>query len=464
MKLLRSSPHSRQFCLPLACLLALSACAPGTSGTTAEPAPIEVPPPVEQTNEGLTVFYTDFKTPESNILDVAVAQYKEQHPDQLLNAEKVFTEGLVETHTAAYNQMLTEIMAGSGPDLIFFANYSTGSTTDWEKLVCRGAFADMEPYFEADNFDWSGYNQAVMDGGVYDGQRLIIPLEYKIPLLYTSQSALEETGFSVENCGTFDGFLDEVEKMMADPEQTRDVFRTKLSIYDFAQYADIPYIDYDRQKADLSFPELERGAEIYKALPRIMDSDDLPGAADIRDGNALWIYPNDPVRGFLWGAGLINTYDDVVMMPIRDMEGGIQAEITFAVAVNSSSPNLQNAYEFIKLLLSEEFQKDTVQYRWAKLSVLDAAVAENYQYNTWHAEDGKVELEQDSSNLGFTYIDPSPEDFEEMMSYTKQVTGTFFRSSETQFIQLLGGYITDETSYRDAIDAAESQLNIYLSE
>ena len=51
-----------------------------------------------------------------------------------------------------------------------------------------------------------------------------------------------------------------------------------------------------------------------------------------------------------------------------------------------------------------------------------------------------------------------------MMSYTKQVTGTFFRSSETQFIQLLGGYITDETSYRDAIDAAESQLNIYLSE
>ena len=60
---------------------------------------------------------------------------------------------------------------------------------------------------------------------------------------------------------------------------------------------DIPYIDYDRQKADLSFPELERGAEIYKALPRIMDSDDLPGAADIRDGNALWIYPNDPVEG-----------------------------------------------------------------------------------------------------------------------------------------------------------------------
>ena len=148
--------HTPYLCLPLACVFALTACAPGSVDT--EPRPIEVPPPVEQTNEGLTVFYTDFKVPESNILDVAVAQYKGQHPDQQLNVEKVFTEGLVETHTAAYNQMLTEIMAGSGPDLIFFANYSTGSTTDWEKLVRRGAFADMEPYFEADNFDWSGYN------------------------------------------------------------------------------------------------------------------------------------------------------------------------------------------------------------------------------------------------------------------------------------------------------------------
>ena len=137
--------YSKICCLLLPFLL-LSACTSGED-TLTEPAPIEVPPPVEQTNEGLTVFYTDFKTPESNILDVAVAQYKEQYPDQQLNVEKVFTEGLVETHTAAYNQMLTEIMAGSGPDLIFFANYSTGSTTDWEKLVRRGAFADMEPYF-----------------------------------------------------------------------------------------------------------------------------------------------------------------------------------------------------------------------------------------------------------------------------------------------------------------------------
>src|SRR5699024_9200519 len=82
MKLLRSSPHSRPFCLPLACLLALSACAPGTVGADAEPAPIEVPPPVEQTNEGLTIFYTDYDESTAKILDAAVTQYNTLHPDQ----------------------------------------------------------------------------------------------------------------------------------------------------------------------------------------------------------------------------------------------------------------------------------------------------------------------------------------------------------------------------------------------
>lgn len=54
-------PRRRLLGLSLACLAGLSACAPGGADSAdAEPAPIEVPPPVEQTNEGLTIFYTDY--------------------------------------------------------------------------------------------------------------------------------------------------------------------------------------------------------------------------------------------------------------------------------------------------------------------------------------------------------------------------------------------------------------------
>jgi len=157
---MKPTPRKR-FCLPLACLLALSACAPGTAGS-AEPAPIEVPPPVEQTNEGLTIFYTDYIGLEAKLLDAAVTQFNQLHPDNSVTAEKIFVDGSSENQDNAYTKMLTEVMAGEGPDLFFLEQ----NLMDIEKMVRRGVFADMEPYFEADNFDWSGYNQAVMDAKI----------------------------------------------------------------------------------------------------------------------------------------------------------------------------------------------------------------------------------------------------------------------------------------------------------
>ena len=73
------------------------------------------------------------------------------------------------------------------------------------------------------------------------------------------------------------------------------------------------------------------------------------------------------------------------MLPIRDTQGGIRAQINYAVMVRNSSPNLQNAYEFIKFLLSEEFQLDTMDWRWQDFSVLNATNERYYIANTGRA-------------------------------------------------------------------------------
>ena len=453
--------HAPCFCLPLACLFALTACAPGGAAADAEPLPIEVPPPVEQTNTELHIWYTDYGM-TTKYLDAAVTQYNQQHPDNPITAEKFFADGSIENSDAATQQMLTEVMAGSGPDLIFF----TGSSTDIEKMVRRGVFADMEPYFEADNFDWSGYNQAVMDAGVWDGHRLVIPLQYNFPMLYTSQTALDETGFSMENCDTFGGLLDEIEAIQADSDQTREVFRAKFTFYNFANYAGIPYVDYDRQKADLSFPELQRSAEIFQNLGGLeLGTYDMgiDSAADIRDGKALWTCPFPPVDGFYTGPEVINTFDDMVMMPIRDVDGGIQAEITWAVAVRNNSPNLQNAYEFIKYLLSEEYHTETLNYRWLYYSVLDAA---NDAYFQDYVYGRAVPLTPPKNAYGLDSVDVRQEDFDELMDYTRQITGAYFSCAETNFMRNMRmcGFLSGEASYEEAVREVERKLDLYLSE
>lgn len=457
MKRLHRSAPVRMLCLALACLAGLTACAPGD----AEPTPIEVPPPVEQTNEGLNIWYTDYGM-MVKYLDAAVTQYNQLHPDNPVTADKYFADSSSESNDEATQQMLTEVMAGSGPDLIFF---DVGNM-DIEKMVRRGVFADLEPYFEADNFDWSGYNQAVMDAGVWDGQRLVIPLQYNFPMLYTSQTALDETGFSIENCDTFGGLLDEIEAMQADPSQKREVFRAKYTFYNFAQYAGIPYVDYDRQKADLSSPELKRGAEIYNNLGGLelgVLDDGISGAADIRDGKALWICPFPPVDGFYTGPEVINTFDELVMMPIRDVSGGIQAQITWAVAVRNNSPNLQNAYEFIKYLLSEEFHTETLDYRWLYYSVLDSA---NEAYFQDYVYNRAAPLVPPENSYGLDTVDVRQEDFDELMDYTRQITGAYFDCSETLFMRNMrtNGFLSGEVSYEDAAQQAERQMDLYLSE
>lgn len=452
-------------CLPLTCVFALTACAPGggTGGADAEPLPIEVPPPVEQENTGLTIFYTDYNEVEAKILDAAISQFNQLHPDTPVTADKYFTDGLYTSHQDAYTKMTTEVMAGEGPDL-FLYDYMT---MDIEKMARRGVFADLEPYFEADNFDWSGYNQAVMEGGVWDGHRLVVPLSYSLPVLYTSQTALEETGFSVENCNTFDGFLDEVEKIESDPKQTREAFRSEEAFYYFPYNAGLPYADYDRQKVDLSFPELEQGASIYKNLNPVIeigvsDGNDIAGAADIRDGKCLFTCPNFPLYGFFLTEGCINKFDDAVMVPIRDTQGGIQARITSAIAVRNSSSNLQIAYEFIKFLLSEEFQMDTWGYRWQNFSVLDAANEEYYRKCVIESRSSKI---SPSNPYGFEGNIVLPqEDYDELSSYMDEVGGVFFYAKETNFMRNIGDYLSGDASYEEAANAAERQLNIYLSE
>ena len=131
------------------------------------------------------------------------------------------------------------------------------------------------------------------------------------------------------------------------------------------------------------------------------------------------------------------------------------------MAVRNNSPNLQNAYEFIKFLLSEDFQLATNDSRWRDFSVLNATNEDYYARNTTEREMGIV---NPGNPYGFTDIDLPQEDFDELMSYIEQISGAFYTSSQTQFIDLMQGYLDDEISYKDAAEAAESQLNIYLSE
>ena len=129
--------------------------------------------------------------------------------------------------------------------------------------------------------------------------------------------------------------------------------------------------------------------------------------------------------------------------------------------MRNNSPNLQNAYEFIKYLLSEEYHTETLDYRWQYYSVLDAA---NEAYFQDYVYNQAAPLVPPENSYSLDSVDVRQEDFDELMDYTRQISGAYYNCKETIFLRNMGDYISGEASYEEAVREVERKLDLYLSE
>lgn len=420
-------------------------------------------PTAPQENKSLTVFCLDLGK-DAKLAQLAITRYRTLHPD--VDVDLQIQEYV--DHNAAdeiYQQVAAEIMAGKGPDVLLLNDLFL----DTEKLVRQGVFADMEPFFEADGFDWTPYQQTIMDGGVWNGKRYIIPLSYNFPLLFTTREALEETGFHTDACGDFSGFVEETSRFMSDPAQTRRLFFSSYPSFSFADYAGIHYADYGTKTADLSAPELNAGFQWFKTVQEKYplgagSAGGLQNAASVRDGESLWA---DDMLGALYGFycqySALKTVGEPVMMPIRDLNGTIQAEIKYPVAVRGNSRNLQNAYDFIKILLSEEIQRG---YDWQELSVLNS-VNDYFFQQTAAGKGFSIQAGSDgfySTTKDYEAVDwPTEAEYQEFLGYVNEISGTYYRS-HLGLVGSMRPFWQDGESYEETAQSAKRELEIYLSE
>lgn len=418
-------------------------------------------PTVPQTNKSLTVFCMDGLR-DSQMIKLALEQYQDLYPD--IQVELVMPGSA--TDYEIYQQIAAQVMSGEGPD-VFIIN---DLIMDVQKLVREGIFADMEPFFEADSFDWEPYHKKVMDGGVWNGKRYIIPLSYDFPLLITSRTALEESGFDIDACKDYQRFLEETSHFMEDPTQIRQLFCNPLMVTSYVtEFSGISVADYDTQSIDLSSPVIQSGYQWYKTvMERNPDSTNhysvLEGAAAVRDGHVLWLVPPaGSFNSFFEDFGAIKTTNEAVMMPIRDMNGGIQARIQYPVAVRGNSENLQNAYDYIKILLSPEIQC-TIGIN--SLSVLNSAnefffqeITQGKVYHIKPGTNGFIGTVNPNEALDW----PTEEEFQQFIGFTQEITGTYYFNC-LGLNKAMRPFIYENADYEETLKEAQQQLEIYISE
>lgn len=298
----------------------------------------------------------------------AITQFTETYKNVTINLEILPTD---KTEKAKRLDVLREqISAGNGPDIFLLPTtdvlvlsqpkeYTYQQIeplfSDVEIAMRNGYFADLSLYYDADiDLETASLNTAIMDAGVIDGARYILPLRYNLPVIYVFEDKLNEydISFNFTNA-TIEEWMDYV------ISQGDSILACGAEYASSKSFSNL--IDYETRKVTLSFEDVTTYLEKFRKIEELIGTQVAHRTtASLRFIDDLWKeYPVhvDSLGSALTFYAIAQVENEALCMyPIRSINGDVIATVTYYGAISSSCKNQDIAYAFLRLFLTEEYQ------------------------------------------------------------------------------------------------------------
>ena len=300
----------------------------------------------------------------------AIHHFEDEHEGITINLEILPADA--EEAAIRAEQLRVEIMAGSGPDIYLVPRLNVTESTliqDVELSMRNDIFMDISAYYDADKeLDKNALNTAIMDAGIIDGNRYVLPFRYTIPVVYANMDMLREAGFNSE---LLEGSTLNALHTLTDSDKQTFAFGMNFLPHGYAMNFLSRIVDYDNSEVTLTYEMLANYMHSYQELldkagtnlPYWLDQ--LPRGYYIRDkhwcldGNSVYIsWLNEAAVNVAIAQAL---EFDMQMFPVRTQDGLVVADITFFGAVGSNCSNPETAYMFLRMFLLEEYQWENAQ-------------------------------------------------------------------------------------------------------
>jgi ABC-type glycerol-3-phosphate transport system substrate-binding protein len=266
---------------------------------------------------------------------------------------KYYRDGLEDV---LYQQIMQDIVNGEGPDMLWFEN-GWDSTLPCQQFEAAGFLTDLMPYFEADTtFSLDELLPNVVDACTIDGQLCKLPVGSYI-MTYISQPLLDEEGLS-----SLDEFSEVMSAMpngsVAIAGMTQSELLQKLLIFDGEQFvnneAQTASFDSDAfidmlefsAKYGLDDSATADGTLVYDFVERLSNGTVALSPIIVRSPWSLDDFDVGKTVTGLPGASQSDGY----IFPLE------------MIAATTCSKHPDGAYEFIKLMMSEEAQSIVLGY------------------------------------------------------------------------------------------------------
>ena len=246
-------------------------------------------------------------------------------------------------------RLRTEIMAGEGPDAFILNATIPGYVTDLSTMEPREAlfpnveksmyshlFLDLEDMAQSSEIiDLESCNQTVMDVGVTEDGRFLLPLTYSLSALILDPSILSDPAYVFTT-------LDEL--LQSDEEALKGI----MAWGTFRLFPDCLGLlaDYTDQNLLVTQDALQQAIEQADALSAFQDEAYSQSPA-LYQGGGRFISANHLMS-------LAREETEYAVLPIPNPQGGVTVAVTFYAAINANAAHPQEAFDFIELLYSEE--------------------------------------------------------------------------------------------------------------
>jgi ABC-type glycerol-3-phosphate transport system substrate-binding protein len=270
------------------------------------------------------------------------------------------------------NKINTETLSGEGPDI--FAGLSFFKSL--RKAISTGVFCDLNELIEKDkDFKLSEYNASILDCGVIDGKRYILPMDYFCDGFYTTKELLGKNNMSFNDSSwTWKEFA-QIAKDFTQKNKGKGKY---LVGYNFGfnsilRSCGISFIDYDNKKCSYNSPEFIELLQNYKDIyPAIFTNDMLQqkkvsSPHELLDkGTVLLI--NDFVHPYVAYTNnsiiksALNNEMQMLSLPTYKSGSAVTARLSSFAAINSKCKYKQQAFNFIKYTLTKEYRVEGQNY------------------------------------------------------------------------------------------------------
>lgn len=256
-----------------------------------------------------------------------------------------------EDYQTGLTQFNADLTTGNCPDIIEL------SSLDFEQYASKGVLEDLYPYMEESGIKKEDYLENILEAYESDGKLYGI-----IPKFYVSSVMAKASLVGDIDGWTLSEMLDFVEEQ--NPENVF-AYGYRSSIFYYCIYNNIDeFIDWETGKCSFDGEEFIRTLEFAAKFPEELDNnnEEQEGiAARIHADKILLMEQSlSSVQEYQMMNGLFGEKVSYVGYPNSERKGNLIQPVSGSMGLAAKSQHKEGAWEFMKTVLSEEYQDSLV--------------------------------------------------------------------------------------------------------